>query len=119
MSILDASVRAVIQWTDSAQMDWPEFSGADGLNTRDDGAVFVLDATGVQLGYRPLISPGTLGADLTLQTMGWRRSGEWRADVFGRLVAALEPVARVVPALPMVPPQSQRRSWSEPASVPA
>ena len=113
-------LRAVIQWTDSTFMDWPEFTATEFTETPRDGAVFVLDGDGTQVGFRRLGGPGLSGADRALQLMGWSRRGEWLTDSFGRPAAAVLRIQVSEGAVPsaVLPTQGRHAAWSEPAALP-
>ena len=89
--------RAIQENATSFCMDWPVFESAAG-ETHFNGTVFVLDATGNKVSHHDWSAPSDQAADDALLHIGWRRSGPWETDGFGRhsarvvAIAAREPI---------------------------
>ncbi len=84
-------------------MDWPVIDHRP-TEKRFEGAVFVLDATGLRVGDAPMRTPGDTSADHALRDLGWARTDDWRPDGFGRPTAGVE--RRVVGTRPRLPVQA-------------
>jgi len=90
--------RAIQENATSFCMDWPVFESAGSGETHFNGTVFVLDATGNKVSHHDWSAPSDQAADDALLRIGWRRSGPWETDGFGRhsarvvAIAAREPI---------------------------
>ena len=90
--------RAIQENATSFCMDWPVFESAGSGETHFNGTVFVLDATGNKVSHHDWSAPSDQAADDALLHIGWRRSGPWETDGFGRhsarvvAIAAREPI---------------------------
>jgi hypothetical protein len=90
--------RAVQENATSFCMDWPVFESKEFGETRFNGTVFVLDASGNKVSHYDWSAPSDQAADEALGHIGWTRSSPWETDGFGRpsarvvAVAAREPI---------------------------
>ena len=78
---------AVREFATSFCMDWPVVGTEPSSESGGQGALFVLDVSGLRIVDAPLTAPGDQAADAALHELGWRRCGGWTADDFGRPTA--------------------------------
>lgn len=90
---------AIQQDAAAISVDWQGFT-PDHPAGRFHGAVFVVDESGAYFTHLALADSTDQTADTCLSQGGWRRTEEWRADEYGRRVAAVRSAGPVAGRAP-------------------